>query len=128
MDALETKAGCKVALIDPKIVNGCLYVDEERLVVLGGQVMRLEAARQRMLKKWREPNRPEELPAKAPIRERRARRRRGEGVVRRISIVNIDKRTKHHQYLPLLGNSNSSHGRDNINNSNQNNNGTITMQ
>ena len=61
LDALETKAGCKVALIDPKIVNGCLYVDEERLVVLGGQVMRLEAARQRMLKKWREPNRPEEL-------------------------------------------------------------------
>ena len=31
--------------------------------------------------------------------------------MRRISIVNIDKRTKHHQYLPLLGNSNSSHGR-----------------
>ena len=43
----------KVALMNPKIVNGCLYVDEERLVVLGGQVMRLEAARQRMLKKWR---------------------------------------------------------------------------
>ena len=42
-------------------MNGCLYVDEERLVVLSGQVMRLEAARQRMLKKWREPNRPEEL-------------------------------------------------------------------
>ena len=61
LDALETKAGCKVALIDPKIVNGCLYVDEQRIVVLGGQVMRLEAARQRMLKKWREPNRPEEL-------------------------------------------------------------------
>ena len=87
--------------------------------------MRLEAARQRMLKKWREPNRSEG--PLVPIRER-ARRRRGGGVVRRISIVNIDKRTKHHQYLPLLGNSNSSHGRDNINNSNQNNNGTITMQ
>ena len=61
LDAVETKAGCKVALIDPKVVNGCLYVDKDRLVVLGGQVMRLEAARQRMLKKWREPNRPEEL-------------------------------------------------------------------
>ena len=61
LDAVETKAGCKVALIDPKVVNGCLYVDKERLVVLGGQVTRLEAARQRMLKKWREPNRPEEL-------------------------------------------------------------------
>ena len=35
LDALETKAGCKVALIDPKIVNGCLYVDEERLCSLG---------------------------------------------------------------------------------------------
>ena len=81
-----------------------------------------------MLKKWREPNRPEELTGESADKERRARRRRGEGSRRRISIVNIDKRTKHHQYLPLLGNSNSSHGRDNINNSNQNNNGTITMQ
>ena len=96
LDAVETKAGCKVALIDPKVVNGCLYVDKERLVVLGGQVTRLEAARQRMLKKWREPNRPEELTGeRARIGERRARKwRGGEAVARRKISSNENNKNK----------------------------------
>ncbi|KAK9845921.1 hypothetical protein WJX81_006044 [Elliptochloris bilobata] len=48
-------AGTKVALTDAKVRRGVLLLRPENVVVLGGQVERLEAARQRALARWHQP-------------------------------------------------------------------------